>query len=673
MTEFLTFFEIGVVRGLVYGLLALGIVLIYKGSRTINFAHPFFGLLAAYVCWWLTYRAAFLPFSQGSRPRFVVSAILAIALVGLNGYAIEHSIMRKLRGAPRLVMLVATIALAQGTLGFVVLVFNRNEQQANQARTLPSVLRTSFKFGDRIVTGADIQVFIVVAALGLAGAAFFRYSRFGVAIRAAAENGEAARLLGISVDRVSTFTWVVGSILAAIAGILITEVRNTLDITSLSTGFLVKGLAAALVGGLTSLPGALIGGLAVGLLESMIQLFTDRPGLPETLLFAAVLAVLLFRPGGLFGQVEETEDKAAFIPTMRDLPMRLRNTPAALGVRYLYALVPIFMILISLVVGPSVNGIFISVISHAIVGVSLTVLMGYSGQISLGHWGLAGVGAFALADLFTRLHVPFLIALPMSFFIGMLVALVIGFSALRIRGLYLAIATLAFNLSAEVFIFRSHLVGKSTQGVQILPPKLGPFDLDNPSRRPLFFFAVILLGISLLLARNLARSRTGRGFFAIRENEKAAATLGVELTRYKLLAFAVSGGIAALGGALRAVDLGFAQAGAWDTATSLTLVAMVMIGGLGSLSGAVFGAFLVFGLPELFHFANDWVVSIGTGILLIMVIVRARGGIAGVVQGLRYELVEDFDSLDKRGPSQPEAVAAQQPAVAPAEPVPAAR
>ena len=662
MSSFLTYFEIGVVRGLVYALLALGIVLIYKGSRTINFAHPFFGLLAAYLCWWFTYRAPFLPFADGTRPRFAISALIAIGLVALNGYGIEHSIMRRLRGSPRLVMLVATIALAQSTLGLVILLFNRNVEQVQTNRTLPSILRTSFKFGNRIVTGADIQVFIVIAVLGAAGALFFRRSRFGVAIRAAAENGEAARLVGISVDKVSSFTWVVGSILAALAGILITEVRNTLDIGTLSTGFLVKGLAAALVGGLTSLPGAVVGGLAVGLLESMIQLQTDRPGLPETLLFAAVLGVLLFRPGGIFGQPEETEDKAAFIPTLRDLPLRLRTSPAALGVRYLFALVPIFMCLLSLVVGPSTNGIFISIISYAIVGVSLTVLMGFSGQISLGHWGLAGVGAFAVADLFTRMHVPFLLSLPLAFVVGMAVALVIGFSALRIRGLYLAIATLAFNLAAEVFIFRSHLVGKSTAGVQILPPKLGPFDLDAPSRRPLFFFAVLLLAVSLLLARNLARSRTGRGFFAIRENEKAAATLGVELTRYKLLAFAVSGGIAALGGALRAVDLGYAQAGAWDTATSLTLVAMVMIGGLGSLSGAVFGAFIVFGLPELFHFANDWVVGIGTGLLLILVIVRARGGVAGLVQAARYEMVEDLDAL---APSTGQA----QPASSTAEPV----
>jgi ABC-type branched-subunit amino acid transport system permease subunit len=648
MNEFLGFLEIGISNGLIYGLLALGIVLIYKGSRTINFAHPYFGLMAAYLCWWLTDRAGFLPFAEGSRPRFLVAAVLALALIGLNGFSIEHNLFRRLRTAPRLVVLVATIALAQGTLGLVVLLFNRNEDQANVFRQLPSVLRWNFTIGTRVVTGADLQVLIVVAVLGVAGALYFRLSRFGIAIRAAAENSESARLLGIPADRVASFTWVVGSVLAGLAGILITEVRGSLDIASLSTGFLVRGLAAALVGGLTSLPGALVGGLVVGVSEAMIQWQTnDKPGVAETLMFVVVLAVLLLKPGGLFGAREETEDKAAFIPTLRALPARLRGTAADKGVRASGWAVLAVLPLVSLFTGGETNGILTRVVIYAMVGVSLTVLMGYTGQISLGHWGLAGVGAFALANFYTRLHVPFLLSLPLSFVIGMVVSLLIGFSALRIRGLYLAAATLAFNLAAEFFLFKERVIGKSTSGIQVHPPKLGPFDLDAPSRRPIFFFSLLMLCIVIAVSHNLARTRTGRGFFALRENEKAAATLGVGLTQYKLLSFAFSGGIAALAGAIYATDLGFAQSQSWPTATSLVLVAMVMIGGLGSLLGSVLGAFLVVGLPELLHFANPWVVSIGTGVLLIVVIVRLPGGLAGLVHSLKERMVRGLHELEQ--------------------------
>lgn len=672
MDTFLAYLEIGVRDGLIYGLLALGLVLIYKGSRVLNFAHPFFGLLAAFLAWWLTDRAGFLPFEATTRPRFFVAALVAIALVALNGYSIERNVFRHLRGSPRLVLLVATIALASGTFGLVILLFNRNADLIQTARSLPSVLNSSFSIGDRVVTGADLEVLLLVPLICAGLGAYFKLTKFGIAIRAAAENGDSARLLGISVDRVSSFTWIVGSALAGLAGIMITEVRGSLDITTLSTGFLIRGLAAALIGGLTSLPGAITGGLVVGLGESMIRWQTARgqsldflgsSGAAELLLFLLVVGFLVFRPGGLFGAREETEDKAAFVPVLRELPAHLRRSAAARGVRVVGWSMVAVLCLFSLVTGAKVNGAMIDVVVIGMVGVSLTVLMGYAGQISLGHWGLAGFGAFMAANLFTRMHVPYLLALPLTVVFGMLISLVIGLPALRVKGLYLAIVTLAFNLACEYWLFKQAWFARTTSGVQLSGPKLGPFDLDAPSLRPLFFFSVLCLLIVLWVARNLALTRTGRGFFALRENEKAAATLGIGLTQYRLLAFVVSGGIAALAGALHATHLGFAQSDVFPTATSLTLVAMVVIGGLGSLSGAIYGAFLVFGLVQFLEFANDWVVFIGVGVLLIVVIVRAPGGVAGLVHAIRTRLVVALDDLARQ--QQP---AAQQAAPTPTPP-----
>jgi ABC-type branched-subunit amino acid transport system permease subunit len=224
-----------------------------------------------------------------------------------------------------------------------------------------------------------------VPLICVAGAIYFKRSKFGVAIRAAAENGEAARLLGISVDKVSAFTWIVGSILAAIAGILVVDVRNSLDVATLSTGFLVRGLAAALLGGLTSLPGAIVGGVFVGVGESVLNLWLPEVGgAAETLLFAVIIVVLLFRPGGLFGQVEQSEDKVGFVPTLRELPEHLRNGLAARGLRWIGVGVLGVMILMSFVTTSKTNFILTEVVLFALVGVSLTVLMGYAGQISLG-------------------------------------------------------------------------------------------------------------------------------------------------------------------------------------------------------------------------------------------------------------------------------------------------
>lgn len=650
ISELFSYLVLGLSRGLIYGLLALGLVLIYKGTRVLNLAQPFFGLLGAFVCWWLTDRAAFLPFEESTRPRFLVAAVLTLALVALNAVGLERVLFRRLRHAPRLVTLVATLAVGQGVLGLVVVLFERNQDQAEQLRIIPTVVNSFVALGDINLTGGDLQVLALVPLVAIELALFFRLSRFGVAIRAAAENSESARLLGISVDRVASFTWAVGLVLAALAGILLAAQQGTLATSTLSTGFLVRALAAALIGGLTSLPGALVGGLAVGIGEAVISgFFREYVGLADVVFFVAVVAMLVFRPQGLFGQREDTEDKVAFVPAMRDLPERLRNSVFAGAVsRIAGVTVVVFAVLVSLVTGSATNGTLSLVVIGAMVGVSLTVLMGYTGQISLGHWALVGVGAFASANLFTRFHVPFLLTVPLVVIIGMVVSLVIGLPALRIKGLYLAVVTLSFSYAAERYLFKSAFFGGAQTGQPMEAPRFGPFDLDDPSNRPLFLFGLVLLLASMWVARNLLQSRTGRSFLALRENEKAAATLGVDLARARLLAFAVSGGIAALAGLVFALRVGTVNATDFPTELSLVLVLMVMIGGLGAIKGSFLGAFVVFGLPFLLEFDNGWIVPIGTGILSIEVIVRTRGGLAGLVERGRQSVLGALVELDEQ-------------------------
>ena len=655
MTDLLSYVVLGTTRGLIYGILALGLVLIYKGTRVLNLAQPFFGLFGAFLCWWLTSEAGFLPFEAGTRPRFFVALVLTLVIVGLQAAGLERALFRKLRRAPRLVTLVATLAIGQGVLGLVVVLFERNQEQAETLRTIPSVVRGIVELGDVNLTGGDLQVLALVPLVALELALFFRLTRFGVAIRAAAENSESARLLGISVDKVATFSWVSGLTLASLAGILLAAQQGTLAVSTLSTGFLVRALAAALIGGLTSLPGALVGGLIVGIGEATISgFFRDTIGAADVVFFLGVVAMLVLRPQGLFGEREDTEDKVAFVPALRDLPERLSRSLYATvlrrtGIATLLALA----LIVSLVTGSATNGTLTLVVIGAMVGVSLTVLMGYTGQISLGHWSLVGVGAFAAANLHGRIGVPFLLTVPLVVAIGMGVSLLIGLPALRIKGLYLAVVTLTFSYAAELFVFRSELVGGGQTGQPMNVPAFGPFDLDSPSNRPLFAFSLAMLLVSLWAARNLLRSRTGRTFLALRENEKAAATLGISLRRARLTAFAASGGIAALAGVVFSLRVGTVNATDFPTETSLVLVLMVMIGGLGALSGSFLGAFVVFGLPFLLSFENAWIVPIGTGILSIEVIVRTRGGLAGLVQRLRGGIVTGLVTLDEGRPVTP--------------------
>jgi ABC-type branched-subunit amino acid transport system permease subunit len=666
MTEFFSFTVLGIIQGLTYGIVALGMVLIYKGSRTLNFAQPFMGLLAAFVCWyltgtpgaltagfakgidtgpsfirWLRFPLVLFPFDVGTRPRFVIAAVWTLALIGFLGHRVEKDIMRLLERAPRLVNLVATIALAQGFVGITQILFNRTEQQANIGRSLPVVLPASVKFavGTLPVTPAYVQILIVVPLVAAGAAVFFKFTKFGVAIRATAENREAAQLLGISAQRVASFTWVAGGVLAALAALLIVPSLGSLDVATLSTGILVRALAAALVGGLTSLPGAFVGGVVVGVAEFLTKWRSSTPGVPETVFFGIVIAVLIFRPGGIFGRREEIEDVVSFIPAVRDLRARLRERTVSIRMRWTFIIVGVLLVsAASLATGPFTNGVLTDVAVFAIAGVSLTVLIGYAGQISLGHFALVGVGAFVAGNLYDHGPIPFPLVFPLVVIIGMIVALAIGLPAVRIRGPYLAVVTVAFALACSQWIFHSKLVARGSTGVTFTPRHYGFLNFTSDTNRPTFLFAFAAFLLCAWVAHNFKQSRSGRGFFSLRENEKAAATFGIDLTRYRLLAFMLSGGMAALGGAIFALRAGTGGVAAIDfpTETSLLLVAMVIIGGLGSLLGAGLGAFLVFGVRPLLASALGsppwvpYVVTFGAGAALILVITRARGGLAGL-------------------------------------------
>jgi ABC-type branched-subunit amino acid transport system permease subunit len=691
VSAFFSFSVLGIIQGLTYSIVALGMVLIYKGSRTLNFAQPFMGLFAAFLCWyltgnpnsvaykigagletgpsfvrWLRYPLFLFPFDPGTRPRFVIAAAWALVIIGFLAWRLEADVMRLLERAPRLVTLVATIALAQGFLGFTQIVFNRTQAQAEQGKSLPTVLPNAVHFGvgSLSVSAEYVQILIVVPLIAVVAAAFFKYTKFGVAIRASAENREAAQLLGISARRVSSFTWIVGGVLAGLAALLIVPARGNLDVSSLSTAILVRALAAALVGGLTSLPGAFVGGIVIGVAEFLTRWRTGTPGVPETVFFGIVIAVLIFRPGGIFGKREGIEDVVSFVPAIRDLPTKVRQLAVSQRVRATAIGVGILLAsAISLATGPFTNGVLTDVLVFAIAGVSLTVLIGYAGQISLGHFALVGVGALAAGNLYDHSPVPFPLVFPLVILIGMAVALVIGLPALRIRGPYLAVVTIAFALASSQWIFRSRIFARGTTGTTFTPRDYGWIDFTSDTNRPVFFFAFAMFLICAWVAHNFKQSRTGRSFFSLRENEKAAATFGVDLTRYRLLAFILSGGMAALAGAVFALRSGTGGVAAIDfpAETSLLLVAMVIIGGLGSLLGALLGAFLVFGVNPLltaaFGGGAAWIqylVILGAGTALILVITRARGGLAGlaflprdpVVQGAIWQ---DVDAQSAEG------------------------
>lgn len=278
---------VGLISGGIYGLYALGLVLVYKGSGVLNFAQAEIGTFALYIAQ-LIVTVHGMPYPLG--------ALAAIASSIAIGLVFERAAVRPLRSASRLTVCVATIGLLSLLIALEIIFYG----------PLPRLMRPPIgglgvSVGGVIVSPTQIVSLVVVAGVGLALAAFLRGTDFGLGVLAAAQDQEAVRFLGIRFSRVSIFTWGVAAGLSGLAALLIQPTVGVISPNAFG-GVFIKSLAAALIGGLASLPGAFVGGIIVGVLESQVThatVNTNFPGLAELVVFAAILAVLLFRPQGL--------------------------------------------------------------------------------------------------------------------------------------------------------------------------------------------------------------------------------------------------------------------------------------------------------------------------------------------------------------------------------------
>ncbi len=227
---------------------------------------------------------------------------------------------------------------------------------------------------------------------------------------------------------------------------------------------------------------------------------------------------------------------------------------------------------------------------HIIVAVGLNLLVGYTGQVSLGHAGFFALGAYGTLLLMTKLHLPFLLALPLAALGSAAFGFLLGLPALRLEGPYLAIATLGFGLTVTQIIGRWELFG-GRQGLHAPDLFIGPWAVKGDFS---FYWVVIPMMVFLTMAaRNLVRTKVGRAFVALRDSDIAAETMGVNLTYYKTLAFALSAFYAGIGGGLYAFSLGFIEPQIFNLMLSIIFLAMVVVGGLGSIFGSIAGAILL--------------------------------------------------------------------------------
>jgi ABC-type branched-subunit amino acid transport system ATPase component/ABC-type branched-subunit amino acid transport system permease subunit len=645
---------IGLVRGLIVSLIAMGIVLIYRSSRVINFAVADLGVPAA----------ALLAFMVGKSHWPYWPALLFAVLAGtLAGTVVELTVIRRLFRAPRVIVLVATIGVAELARAVTLTLPDYRTGQLQTA--FPSPITSQWQLGSVTVQGSQLLALIVVPVIAAGLWWLLGHTRFGVSVRASATNSDLARLTGISPKLMSTAIWSIAGFLSAISIILYATEQGSSDLVSIGPETLLLGLSAALIGRMRSFPRAVAGAVGLGILYQLLVFnFPNTVGLVQ---FVVLILVLV-----LVARMSRADDSGAesfsFAPRVPPVPERLREI---WWVRRMPQLVAGLALIVALVVPLVVRESFHQqtyalILAFALCAVSVTVLTGWGGQLSLGQMAFAGIGALSAAAFVrgvslnigwgsTRLikghlpKIPFVPALLLGAIVACLFAVAIGAGALRVKGLLLAISTLAFAIAAQAYIF-SRPIFTGVEGattVQLPRGNLGPFDLAHLNRG-YYYFTLAALVVVLVLVGHLRRTGIGRTIIGVRENEPAASALTVSPTRAKLTAFALSGFVAGLGGAVLGglvVTIGFSER-FFRVEDSLTLVAVAVIGGLGSLAGAVVGALWVVGLPAFWP-QNETVPLFTSSIGLLIILLYIPGGFTQIGYWFRGAIL---NWLEKRLP-----------------------
>ena len=626
-----------------YAMLAIGIVVVFRASKVLNLAHGAMAMLPAYVTFEATQRSIPMP----------IAVVIGVASGALLGVVTERFFVRPLARQGSTAQTVGTIAV------YGLVVAGAAQIWGSGAKTAPRV----FPEGGVRVASATLQWgqlgLFFVALLSAAGFyALFRYTGIGLAMRGAAENPKAAGLMGINPDRMARLAWVLGGALAALAGILLAAVTN-LQPYSLSLQML-PAFVAALIGGFGSLPGAVSGAAIVGVAQGMVPAFTIVPGvrtlaaqvgMPQLVLTILALGAMYFRGGKLSGG----DSRAALAGDADATPVHTAFNPTVLPRRDGGKRIGRYIVLIFLVVWPflgvptflrpldtfSLLGDSILAAQYFIAASSIVMLTGWVGQISLSQAAFVGISAFGSA-LLTR---NFGIGFPFSLLLGAAMSAgacaLLGVVALRVRGLYLAVATLIFAWMADEYLFVvPWFAGKGGSATVKTDPVgvAGGFPFFDFAERKTFYFVMLAAASSILFALlNLRDSKTGRAFFALRGSETAAASLGIDVVRYKLLAFATAGFVAGVAGNLVLTHQVTVVPEQFSLRASLLFLAIAVVGGLRSLGGTVAASILFAALSEVFFRVPSLgeYLQLVSALLLALVLLVYPGGLAALPKTLR--------------------------------------
>ncbi len=632
----------GVVQGMIYGVVALGIVLVYRSTRVINFAVANLGLVGS---------GLFALLNRQYNVPFWIAAAIGLFVGVLYGALIELIVIRRLFSAPRVIVLVATIGIAQLSMLLLIALPEIDVPGAKY----PIPIGSKFRFSGINVSGPALVILMIVPLLAVALGLLLNRTVLGKAVKASADNADLARLAGISPKVVSTAVWAIGGGLATVAVALLAGLQGSANnLQAIGPSSMIRALAAAVIAGMFSFPRAFFAGIVIGVVEIVVRInVINQPGLFDFLVLIFVLvAVYLQSKSG----VAEARTYS-YSAKVRPVPERVRSIWWIRSLdRIGFTVLGLFAVALPLIVTQASRHLsYTLILTTLICALSLTVLTGWGGQLSLGQMAFAGIGAFLTAHLVHGFNfdlswgsfrlvkqgiqpLPFPLALIIASLVTAALAALVGSTSLRVRGLFLAVSTFAFGFAATQYLFRRPiLTGGAKSSVTFKRETF--LGIDVTTQRAWYYVVLACAVIAALLVGRLRRSGIGRATIAVRDNPDSAAAYTVSATKVKLRAFALAGGIAAFGGALLAANLQTVPNDRFFTVDdSMRLVAVAVIGGIGSVGGAVIGAVWVAGIPALFP-DNDVAPLLGSSMGILLLLMYFPGGIVQIGYALRDIIV----------------------------------
>jgi branched-chain amino acid transport system permease protein len=615
----------GIVLGAANGLLAIGLILIYRTNRIVNFAYGSLGSVAGLFGVQLYLKSGWNYFAAMG-----LAVVLGLALGGI----VEFLVIRRFTRSSRLVLTVATIGLAQVLGGVELLMPTFFGGQAGVLGGFASPLHRGVLTVEPVIfTGDHVLILAIVPVVIAALTWFLGRTDAGIAMRAAAENLDRARLLGIPVARLSTLVWIVGGGLSALTYVLTVPSKGAVPTGLAGPGLLLPALAAAVLARMESLPVAFFAAIGLGALEQVVFWSGNVPSASDVVFLLAILGGLLFRRDRM-GRLSDTSSSWTDTAVARPVPFELRRLPEvriAKGV--LYGLLAVAAVAAPFLFGSSATTTLSLTLVWAIVAVSLVVLTGWGGHISLGQFAIVGVGAVSAGNMVNKLHADLFVSLLVAGIVGGVVALLLGLPALRIRGLFLAVTTLAFAVALDSYFLNPTYFNEWIPSPIVRPDLWQRFPLENA--RTMYFVCLAFLVLTAFLARGVRRARAGRVLIAARDNRRAAEAASVPTTGVILSGFVFSGILAGIAGGLHVIVLHGARIGSYQPVQSLEVFSMAVIGGLGSVGGVLLGVFSLRALQDVS--AQYRLLITGTSLLAVLLVVP--GGLGQVAFNVRDRLL----------------------------------